>query len=140
MIDDPYSVLGLTPDASDEEVKRAYRALAKKYHFSLTTPMKDLPKDALHAVLYGTCRYAHAARSAPARGCPSSVRALRISCHGKYLRDSPGSPRRRKTPGSDTVPPAVPCAPSAGGCGRQAVPGSNPAEYARLRFRTVFPP
>lgn len=29
MIDDPYSVLGLTPDASDEEVKRAYRALAK---------------------------------------------------------------------------------------------------------------
>ena len=28
----PYSVLGLTPDASDEEVKRAYRALAKKYH------------------------------------------------------------------------------------------------------------
>ena len=25
MIDDPYSVLGLTPDASDEEVKRAYR-------------------------------------------------------------------------------------------------------------------
>ena len=26
MIDDPYSVLGLTPDASDEEVKRAYRA------------------------------------------------------------------------------------------------------------------
>ena len=23
MIDDPYSVLGLTPDASDEEVKRA---------------------------------------------------------------------------------------------------------------------
>ena len=26
MIDDPYSVLGLTPDATDEEVKRAYRA------------------------------------------------------------------------------------------------------------------
>lgn len=32
MTDDPYRVLGLTPDASDEEVKRAYRALAKKYH------------------------------------------------------------------------------------------------------------
>ena len=30
MIDDPYSVLGLTPDARAEEVKRAYRALAKK--------------------------------------------------------------------------------------------------------------
>ena len=32
MIDDPYRVLGLTPDATDEEVKRAYRTLAKKYH------------------------------------------------------------------------------------------------------------
>ena len=32
MTGDPYKVLGLSPDASDEEVKRAYRALAKKYH------------------------------------------------------------------------------------------------------------
>lgn len=32
MIQDPYKVLGLSPDASDEEVKRAYRQLAKKYH------------------------------------------------------------------------------------------------------------
>ena len=32
MIDDPYKVLGVSPDASDEEVKRAYRRLAKKYH------------------------------------------------------------------------------------------------------------
>ena len=32
MIDDPYKVLGLTPDASDEDIKRAYRRLAKKYH------------------------------------------------------------------------------------------------------------
>lgn len=32
MIDDPYKVLGLEPNASDEDVKRAYRKLAKKYH------------------------------------------------------------------------------------------------------------
>ena len=32
MIDDPYKILGVSPDASDEEIKRAYRALAKKYH------------------------------------------------------------------------------------------------------------
>lgn len=31
-MNDPYSVLGITPDASDDEVKRAYRALARKYH------------------------------------------------------------------------------------------------------------
>ena len=35
MVDDPYKVLGLSRDASDEEVKRAYRALAKKYHPAL---------------------------------------------------------------------------------------------------------
>ena len=29
---EPYSVLGLEPGASDEEVKQAYRRLAKKYH------------------------------------------------------------------------------------------------------------
>ena len=32
MIEDPYKVLGVSPDASDEDVKRAYRRLAKKYH------------------------------------------------------------------------------------------------------------
>ena len=32
MIEDPYKVLGVSPDASDEEIKRAYRRLAKKYH------------------------------------------------------------------------------------------------------------
>ena len=32
MVDDPYKVLGVSRDATDDEIKRAYRALAKKYH------------------------------------------------------------------------------------------------------------
>ena len=41
MIDDPYKVLGLSPDASDEDVKRAYRRLAKKYHPDLNPGDKE---------------------------------------------------------------------------------------------------
>ena len=29
---DPYKVLGVSPSATDEEIKEAYRNLAKKYH------------------------------------------------------------------------------------------------------------
>ena len=32
MTEDPYKVLGVSPDATDDEIKRAYRRLAKKYH------------------------------------------------------------------------------------------------------------
>lgn len=32
MVQDPYKVLGVSPGASDEEIKKAYRQLSKKYH------------------------------------------------------------------------------------------------------------
>ncbi|MBE6577784.1 MAG: J domain-containing protein [Ruminococcaceae bacterium] len=31
-MNDPYKVLGVSPDASDDEIKKAYRQLARKYH------------------------------------------------------------------------------------------------------------
>lgn len=32
MVDDPYKVLGVSPNATDDEIKQAYRRLAKLYH------------------------------------------------------------------------------------------------------------
>ena len=43
MVQDPYKVLGVSRDASDEEVKKAYRDLTKKYHPDLNP---DDPKAA----------------------------------------------------------------------------------------------
>ena len=32
MIDDPYRVLGVSPNATQDEIKKAYRKKAKEYH------------------------------------------------------------------------------------------------------------
>lgn len=43
----PYSVLGVRADATDEEVKKAYRALSRKYHpdANINNPNKDLAEE-----------------------------------------------------------------------------------------------
>ena len=42
-------------NVKDDSIARMYfEALGKKYHFSLTEPVRDLPKTALDAILYGT--------------------------------------------------------------------------------------
>ena len=49
---DPYEVLGISPDASDDEIKRAYRELARKYHPDnyQNNPLSDLAEEKMKEI------------------------------------------------------------------------------------------
>jgi len=44
---DPYQVLGISRGASDEEIKKAYRSLSRKYHpdANVNNPNKDAAEE-----------------------------------------------------------------------------------------------
>ena len=52
MANDPYKVLGIDPSATDEEVKKAYRELARKYHPDNydDNPLKDLAAEKMQEI------------------------------------------------------------------------------------------
>lgn len=51
-MNDPYKVLNISPGASDEEVKRAYRDLARKYHPDnyADNPLSDLAQEKMKEI------------------------------------------------------------------------------------------
>ncbi len=54
IFDGAIQVSGWSNARTDSVFRMYFEALAQKYHFSLTVPVKELPKEALDVILYGT--------------------------------------------------------------------------------------
>ena len=51
-VNDPYEVLGVSPNATDDEVKAAYREMARKYHPDNYTnnPLSELAQEKMQEI------------------------------------------------------------------------------------------
>ena len=81
---DPYSILGVSPGATDEEVKNAYRNLARRYHpdnYDDNNPLKELAKEKMQEI---NAAYDEIQRDRTSTGGSSSGSGYSSSYSGGY--------------------------------------------------------
>lgn len=103
MTPDPYTVLGLTPKATQAEITRAYRKQLREHHPDLHTSEPDSPADerlgqilAAYALLRDAPRRAAYDRAHPARGDagPTRIAVKHVKATGSEQPDLQAGPVR----------------------------------------------
>ena len=82
-MNDPYEVLGVPRTATDEEIKKAYRNLARKYHPDNyhDSPLADLAQEKMKEInaAYEQITKERSGRGSTSGGVPTAVTAARAT-------------------------------------------------------------
>ena len=93
---DPYKVLGISPNATDIEVKNAYRALARKYHpdnYDSSNPLAELASEKMKEINEAyeqimQSRRTSSGRTSGAGGATATYAEIRQMINARRIRDA----------------------------------------------------